>query len=346
MAGAGALACAGPAARGAGKLRITLACWDYDRTRALMDGRVGVDGVDLTYLNLPVEETFFRMLRNAEFDACEMSLSSYTVSLFEDAPRFIAIPVFPSRYFRHSCIYVHANAGIREPKDLIGKRVGTPEYQMTAPVWIRGILADQYQVPVSSVTYFTGGQEEPGRSEKLELSLPSSIRVAPIGAGKTLARMLEAGEIDALHTARAPSTFRGGAGSVRRLFPDYARVEREYYARTRIFPIMHTVVLRRDLYASYPWLAQSLYKAFVEAQRIAYRDLRETAALKSMLPWLPHHLEETESAMGQDFWQYGYAPNQAALATFLTYSWEQGLSRRQLAPQELFAKETLESFRI
>ena len=155
------------------KLRLTMACWNYDRTRALMDGSVRPDGIDLTYLNLPVEETFFRMLRHREFDVAEMSLSSYTVSMFREPRPFVAIPIFPSRFFRHNSIYINASAGIREPKDLIGKRIGTPEFQMTAPVWIRGILSDHYGVPVESVTYWTGGEEEPGRDEKIKLDLPS-----------------------------------------------------------------------------------------------------------------------------------------------------------------------------
>jgi len=332
--------------RAAEKLRLTLACWDYDRTRPLMDGRVQVDGIDLTYLNLPVEETFFRMLRNAEFDASEMSLSSYVVSLFEAHPRFIAIPIFPSRFFRHSCIYVNASSGIREPHDLIGRKVGTPEYQMTAPVWIRGILSDEYQVPVTSVTYYTGGEEEPGRGEKLPLSLPPAIRNVPIGPTETLSKMLETGDIDALHTARAPSSFTNGSGNVRRLFPDYAKVERAYYEKTKIFPIMHTVVIRRDIYEKQPWVAQSLYKAFVQAQKIAYSELHETAALKTMLPWLLPHVEETERLMGRDFWQYGYDANVNALGAFLRYSHEQGLSKRLLAPKDLFAKESIETFKI
>src|SRR5256712_6668883 len=163
------------------KLRLTLACWNYDRTRALLEGRIPIDGIELNYLNLVVEETFFRMLRHREFDVAEMSLSSYTLSLFRENPPFIAIPVFPSRYFRHSCIYVNAASGIREPKDLIGKRIGNPEYQMTAPVWIRGILADEYGVPIDAVTYCTGGEEEPGRPEKLDLDLPANIKIARIG---------------------------------------------------------------------------------------------------------------------------------------------------------------------
>jgi 4,5-dihydroxyphthalate decarboxylase len=328
------------------KLQLTLACWDYDRTRTLMEGRVPVDGIELNYLNLPVEETFFRMLRHHEFDVAELSLSSYTMSLFQENPPFIAIPVFPSRFFRHSCIYVNRDSGIREPKDLIGKRVGNPEYQMTAAVWIRGILSDEYHVPVGAVTYFTGGEEEPGRPEKLALSVPPEIHVQPIGEAQTLSRALETGEIDALYTARMPSTFSNGAGRVRRLFEDCSRVEREYYTRSRIFPIMHTVVIRREIYKRHPWVAQSLYKAFVEAQREVYRALEDTAALKLMLPWLHEHVAETQRVMGRDFWPYGLEPNLAVLNTFLRYHFEQGLSKRELAPRDLFAPETFEAFKI
>jgi len=328
------------------KLRLSLACWNYDRTRALQEGQIPVDGIDLTYLNLPVEETFFRMLRHHEFDVAEMSLSSYVMSRFADHQPFIAIPVFPSRFFRHSCIYINRNSGIRESNDLIGKRVGTPEFQMTAGVWIRGILSDEYQVPVTSVNYFNGGEEQPGRLEKLKLDLPPEIRLQSIPETKTLSSMLDAGEIDALYTARMPSTFTHGSGSVRRLFEDYPAVERDYYLKTKIFPIMHAVVIRHDVYERYPWVAQSLYKAFVLAQREAYQDLYQTAALKYMLPWLIRHVEDTRALMGQDFWAYGFEPNVHVLETFLRYSYEQGLSKRLLKPQELFAKETLESFKI
>lgn len=328
------------------KLRLTLGCWNYDRTRALMDGRIQPDGIDLIYLNMPVEETFFRMLRHHEFDAAEMSLSSYAMSLFKEPKPFIAIPVFPSRFFRHSCIYINAQSGIREPKDLVGKRVGNPEYQMTAPVWIRGILADEYQVPVTGVTYCTGGEEEPGRPEKLKLDLPPEFRIERIGPTQTLSAMLASGEIDALYTARMPSTFHTGGGRVKRLFEDYVAVEKEYYRRTRIFPIMHTVVIRRDVYEKYPWVAQSLYKAFCAAHQETYKDLYETAALKAMLPWLTAHVEEARREMGPDFWSYGFENNRETLSTFLRYSHEQGLSKQRLQPEQLFAPETLESFKI
>jgi 4,5-dihydroxyphthalate decarboxylase len=327
-------------------LKLTLACWNYDRTRALADGRVRPDGIDLNYLTLPVEETFFRMLRHREFDVAEMSLSSYVLSLFQAEQPFVAIPVFTSRAFRHSSIYVHAASGIREPKDLIGKRVGTPEYQMTAAVWIRGILADEHGVPATAPVYVIGGEEETGRPEKLALDLPGAIRVERIGPDQTLSSMLARGEIDALYAARMPSTFRSSGGAVRRLFEDFAAVERDYFRRTGIFPIMHTVVIRRDVYARNQWIAQSLYKAFAAAQRDTYADFGETAALKTMLPWLTAHVEETRREMGDDFWPYGIERNRTVLQTFLRYSHEQGLSNRLLTSEELFASETLESFTI
>jgi 4,5-dihydroxyphthalate decarboxylase len=327
-------------------LRLSFGCWNYDRTRALMDKSVVPDGIDLIYLDMPVEETFFRMLRHREFDLAEMSLSSYAVSCGKPDRPFVAIPVFPSRFFRHSSIYVNAAAGIREPGDLLGKRVGCPEYQMTAPVWIRGILADDYGVPVDGVTYVTGGEESPNRDEKIRLDLPPNIRVERIGPGKTLAAMLRDGEIDALYTARKPSTYEGPGGRVLRLFEDYVELERDYFRRTKIFPIMHTVAIRREVYETNRWIAQSLYKAFCEAKRRTYADLAETAALKATVPWLMAHIEDARREMGDDYWSYGFKENREGLAAFLRYHFEQGLSKRLLEPEEIFVPETMEEFVI
>jgi 4,5-dihydroxyphthalate decarboxylase len=324
----------------AAKLRLSLACWDYDRTRALMDGRVVPDGIELVYQPLEVEETFFRQARFREFDVAEMSFSSYCVSKFKGDP-FVAIPVFPSRMFRHANIWVSERSGIREPADLRGKRFACPEYQLTANVWIRGILDDEYGVAPDSVTYVTGGEEEPGRIEKLALDLPASIRIEPIGPTQTLAAMLASGEIDAFHGPRTPST--ANAPGVRRLFPDYVAAEKAYYAKTRIFPIMHVVVIRRDVYERDRWIATALYKAFVAAQQYAYADYAQTAALKSMLPWSAAEAEATRALMGDAWWPYGVAPNEAVLATFTRYHHRQGLSQRQLSVDELFAPETREA---
>ena len=236
--------------------------------------------------------------------------------------------------------------GITKPEQLKGRRIGVPEYQMTAPVWIRGILSDEYGVKATDVDHFSGGEEEPGRDEKLKLHLPPSIRLRPIGPQQTLSRMLADGELDALVTASAPSTFTSRPNDVKRLFPDYVEVEKAYYRRTRLFPIMHTIVLRRDVYQANPWIAQSLYKAFSAAKAKAYELYNQTAALPAMVPWLTAQLEEAKREMGEDWWPYGLEPNRKVLDTFLRYHHEQGLSKRRLTPDELFARETLQTYKL
>jgi 4,5-dihydroxyphthalate decarboxylase len=321
---------------------ITLACERYDRTEALRDGRVRPAGVDLTYLPQQVEETFFRMARFREFDAAEMSLSSYVIGLTRDAP-FVAIPVFPSRLFRHSGIYVSGQSGITEPADLVGKRVGVAEYQLTANVWIRGILADEYGVPVDSVTYRTGGLHTPGRIEKVKVDLPAGVRVEPIGPGQTLSEMLATGEIDAVYSPRTPESFVRGDRGVRRLFDPAGPAEVAYFQRTGIFPIMHVVVLRRDVYERNRWLARSLYDAFAESKRLCEEGIDETAAARYMLPWLHDEVARTRAVLGEDYWPYGLDRNVEVLRTFLRYSADQGLATRLVEPAELFAPETLEA---
>jgi ABC-type nitrate/sulfonate/bicarbonate transport system substrate-binding protein len=325
------------------RLRLTLACGDYDRTRDLEDGTVRPDGIELTYLRLPVEETFFRMLRHREFEVAEMSLSSYVVALQEDPSPFVALPVFTSRMFRHGCAYINKDSGVTVPGDLRGKTVGVPEYQLSANVWIRGILADQHDVPVDSIAYRTGGQEECGRIEKAHLDLPDRISVEPIPPDQTLSRMLVDGDIDALYTPRLPAPFADRHPAVERLFPDVLRAEKEYFAATGIFPIMHVVVVRRDVYDSYPWVAQSLYKAFVMAKASVRDRLYDSSALRFMLPWLTQHLEEAQEVLGDDYWSYGLEANHHVLATFLRYHHQQGLSPRALEPEDLFAPESLEA---
>ena len=328
-----------------GRVHLTFACGDYDRTRALYEGTIRPDGIDLTYLRLPVEETFFRMMRHREFEVAELSLSSYVKSLDLDPAPFVALPVYPSRQFRHGGIFLNAGSGIEKPEDLRGKVVGTPEWQLTAGVWIRGILADRHDVPIDSVEYRTGGQESPGRIEKAAVDLGERIRIEPIPEDTTLSAMLANGGIDALYSPRVPSSFRPG-GPVRRLFTDPVAAEKEYFSETGIFPIMHVVVVRRDVYEQYPWVAQSLTKALHLAKRAAMAHLYDSSALRFTLPWLIQGLEEARSLMGEDFWSYGLEANAETLATFLRYHHEQGLSRRQYAPQELFAPESTEAFVI
>jgi ABC-type nitrate/sulfonate/bicarbonate transport system substrate-binding protein len=326
------------------RLQLSFACGDYDRTRAIEDGSIRPDGIDITYLRLPVEETFFRMLRHHEFDVAEMSLSTYVTTLSAEPSPFVALPVFTSRMFRHGGIFVNAAAGIEKSADLRGRTVGSPEMQLTAGVWIRGILAEHHDLPVDSVRYVTGGQETPGRIEKGKVD--TGLDVNPIAAGKTLSAMLASGEIDALQSPRVPSSFVAGDPRVRRLFPDVVAAEKDYYAATGIFPIMHVVVVRRDVYEAHPWVAQSLTKALTLAKDDAYRRIYDTSALRFMVPWLTTHLEEARSFLGEDYWSYGLEPNRQELSVFLGYHHEQGLSKGLHTPDELFAPESVESFLI
>jgi 4,5-dihydroxyphthalate decarboxylase len=308
------------------KLELTLACGRYDRTQPLIDGRVQPEGVDLTFLPLRPGETFWRMLNHGEFDASEMSLSSYTILRSEGDTRFIAIPVFPSRVFRHSAVYVRADSRIERPEDLKGKRVGVGDYQMTAAVWVRGFLMHEYGVAPKDIVWVTG---KPIRS----IRPPAGVRLEPIPADTTLEAMLERGEIDALASVMIP----GGLGkTVRRLFRDWRKVEIEYYSKTGIFPIMHTLVLKTRLYDEKPWLAVSLYHAFCRARDLAYRAMYDTDALTVSLPWVIDEVEATRAIFGPQIWDYSIEGSLPTLNALVTYLDEQGLSRRRMSVDELF----------
>lgn len=322
------------------KLRLTLACGDYDRTRPLRDGTVAVEGVELIPITLPPEEIFWRMGRFEEFDTSEFSLSSYHV-LRAQGRSLIAIPAFPSRAFRHSSIYVRTDAGIGAPADLRGKRVGVPKYHMTAAVWIRGLLEHEYGVAPSQMRWFEGG--EGGRVKEVDVALPGDIRVESVPASCSLSAMLEAGELDAFIGARMPAAFAAGSPRIRRLFPDFKAEEQAYYRRTGIFPIMHTVVLRGELHRAHPWLARSLYKAFCQAKDLCLRQLGEATALACALPGLLAELEETRAIMGADPWPYGVERNRKVLETVGQYAVEQGLIPRPLPMEEMFATTTLQA---
>ena len=329
-----------------GKIHLTLACWDYDRTRALQEGKVQVEGVELTYLPLRVEETFWRMLRYQEFDAAELSMGSYLVAREKGSPRLIAIPVFPSRAFRHSCIYINTDSGMREPKDLVGKRVGVPEYQITMAIWARGILQHEYGVQPEKMKWFTGGEEHPGREDKVRHDLPRGIDIRPIGPDQTLSSMLERGEIDAVISAHMPSPFVRRSPKVRRLITNFREVESDYYRRTKIFPIMHTVALREEVYERNPWVAQSLCKAFAESKRICQESMYEFSALKYMLAWSIEEMEKDREIFGEDLWPYGLEANRHVLETLVRYAHEQGLIKTPPDLKSLFAPNTLEDFKI
>jgi len=308
------------------KLQLTLACGRYDRTQPLIDGRVQPEGVDLTFLPLRPGETFWRMLNHGEFDVSEMSLSSYTILRSEGDTRFIAIPVFPSRVFRHSAIYVRADSGIQTPQDLRGKRVGVGDYQMTAAVWVRGFLTHEYGVTPEDIVWVAG---KPIRS----IEPPDGIEMEFIPADATLEAMLQHGEIDALISVMIPN---GLGKSARRLFRDWRKVEMEYYRKTRIFPIMHTLVLKTSLYKEKPWLAVSFYRAFCRARDLAHQSLYDTDALTISLPWVVDDVEETRRLFGPQIWDYSIEGSLPTLNALLTYLYEQKLSRRRMSIDELF----------
>jgi len=318
-------------------LALTLAIGDYDRTGALKTGAVRPQGVDLNILTLSPEEIFYRMGRFLEFDACEFSLSTYTIRRGRGEP-MIAIPVFPSQMFRHSSIFIGDKAGIREPKDLRDKRVGVPKYHMTAAVWIRGLLEDEYGVAPKDIRWFEGG--EGAKVKEVDVTLPPDVRLEHVPDGTHLGDMVAAGELDAFIGARRPAAYGKG---VSRLFPDFRTAERAYYERTRIFPIMHTVVLKEELVRQYPWLPRSLYDAFTEAKRLAYERLHFTAALLTSLPWQVAEAEETRALMGDDPFAYGIARNRTTVETLAGYSFRQSLAPRCLTIEEMFVPSMLDT---
>lgn len=317
---------------------IALAANLNDRTRDLYTGTVAPNGFDLTVLPMEVEEMFWRMLKYQEFDASEMSMSSYMMARDQAWPELIAIPVFPSRSFRHSCVFVHEDAGIEEPADLRGKKVGVPEYQVTAAMMARGMLQHEYGVHPEELVWYHGAQVDASREEKLELDLPTAIELHEVPEGRTLSGMLETGELDGLISPRAPSAL--WDGPVVRLFEDIRTVERAYYQQTGIFPIMHTVVLREDVYERHPWLAPNLAEAFHRAKERCLERIGKTNEMQVALPWLHVELEATRELMGWDYWPYGVEANRELLETMTQYSHEQGLTKDRIAVDELFAPNT------
>lgn len=327
-------------------LELTMACGDYDRTRAIKDGRVRIEGCNVTFIRLAPEEVFFRSFRNAEFDISELSFSSYMLQTSRSECHYVGIPAFVSRCFRHSSIYIRTDRGIRSPIDLKGRLVGLPEYQMTALVWIRGMLKDEYGVEASDIHFRSGGQEEPGRDERVELKLPKEIDLQPIPKDETLCNLLVAGKLDALFTAREPSCFLDGTTNIGRLFPNYREDEKAYFKKTNIFPIMHLIGIRKTLAERYPWLPMSAYKAFIEARAVAMADLPSVGALNVSLPWAEAEKLDTIALMGKDFWKYGIAENHREIEALTRYSCEQGLAERRLTAADLFHRGTWEVSKI
>ena len=326
-------------------LHLTLACENYDRTRPLKDGVVKPEGIELNYLVMSVEEIFWRMMKYEEFDVSELSMGAFLTAAARGRRPFIAIPVFPSRTFRHRCIFVNTGSGIQRPQDLRGKRMGVPEYGMTAAVWLRGLFQHEYGVPPEEIHWIQAGEENPGRKDRVDFELPAGVRLER-RADRTLNEMIDNGEIDAMMSPRMPTCFLEGSPRVRRLFQNYKQVEMDYFKKTGLFPIMHVIVIKRSVYEREPWVAQTLYKAFGEAKDRCMRELYDTNILRVSLPWTAAEYEDTRELMTADYWPYGLEANRANLETLHGYLYEQGLIKQKLNLEELFARETREAFKI
>lgn len=327
-------------------LELSLSVCAYDRTAAIFDGRAPIEGCDVIAVANSPEESFHRAFKFQEFDVTEISMSSYLLSLARNDSHYVAIPAFVSRLFRHSSIYIRTDRGIKTPADLKGKTLGLPEYQMTANVWVRGMLQEEYGVHPRDIKWRRGGLEEPGREERARIELSPEIDLQAVPHDRTIADMLAKGEIDGLLSARAPSCYLRGAPNVGRLFPNYPEVEAAYFQKTKLFPIMHGVGIRRSLVEKYPWLAVNVYKAFVKAKALCMEELAEIGHLHATLPWPVYAYDHARKVMGEDYWSYGAHENKHALETLARYSHEQGLSVRQVPFEEMFANPTYELTKI
>ena len=321
-------------------VRVSLACTLTDRTRPMLDGRVRIEGCDVVPVTGEPEDLFARALQKQEFDITELSLSSYLVVLARGDSPYVAVPAFPSRAFRHSAVYVRTDRGIERPEDLAGKTIGVPEFQQTAALWVRGILADRYGVAPYHIRWRSGGLERSGGRERIAIEVRSEIDLRAIDGDATLSGMLAEGRLDGLVSPRPPSCFQEGHPEVRRLWPDHREAERRFYRDTGLFPIMHVVAVRRELSERHPWLAGSVFRAFSEAKRLAIWDLEQTNFLRVTLPWVD--LDELRGLMGQDFWPYGFEANRAELEAAIRWSFDEGLAARRLDPSELFHPSTLD----
>ena len=318
---------------------------DYDRNRALFDGRVQIDGCDPVYMLLSPEEMFFRAMRSQDFDITELSFSSYLVKHSRNECPYVAVPVFLSRAFRHTSIYVRKDR-IRKPEDLKGKRIGIPEYQLTAIVWARSILQSDYGISPEDVTWVRGGIDTPGRPEKIKLSLPAGVKIEDAPSDTTISDMLDRGELDGFIAPRPPSGAAASNPNVAWLFDDPTAVAKDYYRRTGIFPIMHVVGIRKELAQQHRWLPGAVFKAFSESKTKALELLADTSATKVTLPFVEEQLKAARETLGQDFWSYGVEANRKTIEAFLHYHHAQGLSARKLAVEEVFDPSTYETYKI
>jgi 4,5-dihydroxyphthalate decarboxylase len=313
-------------------LDLMAAFGDYDRTGILERGTIRPEGINLRVLRMRPLEIFFRMSRYQEFDASEMSMGTHCYHLGTGESPFVGIPAFPSRAFRHAMVYFNVDSGIEKPENLNGKCIAIPEWGITAIVWIVGILSEEYGLDIGSIDWLAA------REPRVPIQLPAGVRIRYLKPDQTLSGLLNSGEVDAALSHQIPECFAAGSPKVKRLFPDYKSQEIEYYRRTGIHPIMHCVVLRKDVYQRYPWALQSLYRALLAARQHTIEALSDAGAYSAMIPFLPAVMDETRQIFGKEFWPYGVKANQTPLEKLILYAHQQGLTPHILEVEELFGK--------
>jgi 4,5-dihydroxyphthalate decarboxylase len=327
------------------KLRLALAIGDYDHVADLAQGRIAVEGVDLICLTLPPEEVMLRFSAFREWEVSEMSMGRYVAMLSQNDRSVVGIPIFPSRIFRHSSLFVRRSGLVKAPSDLAGRRVGIPEWAQTAAVYSRGFLQHQYCVDLTSIDWVQAGVNQPGRKEAMTLKLPPGIGVTRVG-DKSLSDMLVSGEVDAVLSAHPPACFEHEHPDIMRLFENYEEIETAYYKETGIYPIMHVVAIRRDSYEANPWIALHLFDAFEKAKKRCLERAADTTALRLGLPWSHAAAERARRVFGKDYLPYGIAPNLRTLEAFLRFAQEQGVCHRPVAVEELFPQQFSTTFKI
>ena len=326
-------------------LRINIATSDYDHVRDIALGLVPIKGASINYQIYPIEETFFRFVHYREWDISEMSFGKFASIMSEDAPDIIGLPVFTARMFRQSSVYIRRGGGVESAADLAGKRVGVPEWAQTAAVYTRGWLTDDIGIPLGDIKWFQAGLNEPGRREQIALHLPKGVSLTPVPE-KSLKDMLQDGELDAVFAARPPVGMDDPGSLIEPLFADGPAEEGAYFEKTGVFPIMHTVAIRRDVYEANRWLAQNAYGAFIEARERSLARIFDRQTSRFMVPWIVDYAEEKKAQLGKDFYPYGLEENRHTLEIYLRWCFEQGISKRELTPDELFATETKTRFRV
>ena len=327
------------------KLKLTLASSPYEHVRDFTEGDVEAEGIDINYLPLQIEEMFYRFINFSEFDVSEISSGKYTSLISQGDDRFVGLPVFPSRVFRQSSVYIRPDGPVKKAEDLAGRKVGIPEWGQSAAVYSRGWLVHQVGIPLKDIHWVQAGVNMPGRKEKVALKLPDGVQYTPT-PDKSLSGMLLDGEIDAILTAHPPELFEHGDPRIVRLYPDYQPIEEAYYKETGIWPIMHLYAIRREVFEANPWIAQTLYKAFTRAKDQALERAIEVTACRMPFAWCYDAAEKAKQLFGDDFYPYGIEPNRKTLEAFLLYGYEQGLFHRHIAPEELFPKEVQSEFKV